>query len=62
MTERDDLDDLLFQGFMSSVEGALMRLCGMTSFDLSDYNYRDAFKDDMLPSEVAQEVYDLNCE
>ena len=57
-----ECDDLLFQEFMSNVEGALMRLCGMTSLDLSDYNYRDAFKDDMLPSEVAQEVYDLNCE
>lgn len=41
---------------MRAVDAALVAYCGMSSADLADWQYRDAYDDDERPYETARAV------
>lgn len=45
-----------FGDWMEEVDAALERLSGMSSGDLPDWPYRDAYDDGLNPISVAREV------
>lgn len=45
-----------FEEFLEQVNLYLLRNFGVTSGDLPDYCYRDAYDDGIAPSECAQQV------
>ena len=47
---------LTFSEFMEMVNEEIEMECGLSSDDLPDYLYYDAWKDCISPSEVAEEV------
>jgi hypothetical protein len=49
-----------FLAWMRKVDAALEARCGLTSGDLADFAYRDAFEDECDPEEVADEVLEEN--
>ena len=51
-------DGLTFETFMQAVDTQLIVECGLTSSDLEDWNYRDAFNDESSPIETALDVLD----
>jgi hypothetical protein len=52
-TEREEMT---FEEWLAAVDRDLMKLCKLTHRDLADYNYRDAFEDELTPLEAAWEV------
>ena len=47
-----------FKEWMREVDGWLESLCGMSSADLADACYRDAYDDRIDPSEFASQVFE----
>jgi hypothetical protein len=45
-----------FEQWMAKVDAVLVRTCGLTSGDLADWMYGDAYDDGVSPREAAQEV------
>jgi hypothetical protein len=48
---------MTYRQWKEEVEMCLEELCGMSSEDLPDYAYRDAFDDGLSPEDTAEEVY-----
>jgi hypothetical protein len=44
---------LTFDAWMSAVDDALVRKTGVSSADLPDWTYRDAYEDGLTPQEAA---------
>lgn len=53
-------DDMDFDTFMELVDGNLNRMVGLTSDDLPDHLYWDAWNDDQTPQECAFDVLEEN--
>ncbi len=55
MMESDDQSQQqnMFQNWMKDVDRFLEGLCGLSSLDLSDYCYRDAFEDGVSAKRAA---------
>jgi len=50
-------DDTAFRVWMGKVDAQLTRLCGLTSNDLPDINYRDLFCDGCSAKTTAHRAY-----
>jgi hypothetical protein len=55
-TEQTVFEDAAYRAWMTEVDRALERMCGLASDELPDYGYRDAFDAGEPPGEVATEV------
>jgi hypothetical protein len=51
-----EIEMMAFKVFMAEVDQEIADRCGLTSSDLADYAYYDAFRDDVPPEEVAEAV------
>ena len=45
-----------FTAWMAKVDALMARSCGMSSMDLPDWNYRDAYDDGASPSSAARQA------
>lgn len=45
-----------FRDWMSEVDVVISRVCGLTSNDIADWRWRDAFEDGTEPKEAAMEA------
>jgi hypothetical protein len=45
-----------FEQWMKDVDSAMDRICGLSSNDISDFCYRDAYDDGRKASSVAREA------
>lgn len=56
--EKDETMTLTFEQWMKKVDGILAsRLCGMSSGDLPDRMYRDAYDGEITPEEYVNEEF-----
>ena len=51
------MKDETFTAWLGRVDDALEDTCGLTSEDLPDYLYRDAYEDGESPKRVARRAY-----
>jgi hypothetical protein len=52
------MNDTDFDTWMRQVDECIGRRCGLSSSDLPDWTYRDAFDDGLSPEEAAAEALD----
>lgn len=48
--------DTTFANYMRDIDNLITAKSGLGVNDLADYNYRDAFNDEVDPEEVADEI------
>ena len=48
---------LSFEEWMKLVDKELSAICGLTSSDLADFNYKDAWEDGKSAKSIAKKVY-----
>ena len=51
---RTQNEDNGFETWLEQVNGYMARLCGMSAYDLPDWNYRDAYDDGVKPTTAAK--------
>lgn len=54
------MSDTTFASFMKDVDREVARISGLGVYDLSDFNFKDAFDDERDPNEVAHELLEEN--
>lgn len=47
---------MTFESWLKKVDAALLQLCGMTHEDIPDWDYYNAFEDDMTPVRAAKKA------
>lgn len=60
LKERYYTDDVYFAIWMHALDRAVQRRVLMSAYDLEDWNYRDAYDDDMTPRDAAIAMLDAN--
>lgn len=47
-------DGLTLEAWMAKVDGTIMAICGLTSGDIADWGWWDAWADGLTPDEAAE--------
>ena len=51
---------MTYQQYMQQVDAELLKICGLTHSDLSDFCSRDLYEDGVSPREAAEECLEMS--
>ena len=51
---------MTYTEWITAVDTEVIRIAGLSVHDLADYNLRDAYEDDVDPTEIAADILEEN--